>query len=73
MVRRAALPALCLGLLSCGDSNNGSNNPWSCTWQCHTNGTSGTATYPNGPNPNQQCTTDHRGDCSNFECLCNQN
>ena len=38
-----------------------------------TDGTSGPATYPAGTsNPTQQCTTDHRNGCSDFNCGCNQ-
>jgi len=69
MARRAALIVLAVGLLSCGSSND----DWTCVWACHTSGAGGTATYPAGANPTQQCTTDHGVDCNNFECNCNQN
>jgi hypothetical protein len=74
MARRAALIALVAGLVSCG-SSNGSNDDWTCVWACHSSvpPTSGTATYPNGTNLNQQCQADHGPDCSSFECNCTQN
>lgn len=72
MARRAALIVLAVGLVSCG-SDNGSNDDWTCVWACHTTGAGGTATYPAGPNPTTQCTTDHGADCNSFECSCNQN
>jgi len=70
MARRAALIVLAVGLLSCGSSS--SNDDWTCAWQCHTTGASGTATYPAGPTPIPQCTADHGADCNSFECNCNQ-
>jgi hypothetical protein len=74
MARRAALIALGVGLLSCG-GDDGSNNSWSCSWQCHSNDppTSGSHTYPNGPNPTAQCTQDYGTGCNDFSCSCNQN
>lgn len=71
MARRAALIALVCGLVSCGSNGGGS---WSCHWQCHSNESSGTVTYPSGTsNPTQQCTTDKGSGCNDFECGCNQN
>jgi hypothetical protein len=67
MARRAALIALAAGLLSCG------SNDWTCNWQCTSpENSSGTATYPNGPDPTQQCTADHGVGCTNFTCNCTQ-
>jgi hypothetical protein len=78
MARRAALSrpfriiqlavaVLALSLASCGSKS------WSCAWQCTApNMSSGTATYPDGPDPTDQCTTDHGGGCTSFSCDCNQ-
>jgi hypothetical protein len=64
--------ALACGLLACGSSGSGGN--WTCHWNCVTDSTSGTATYPSGTsNPTQQCAADHGTGCSNFNCGCNQN
>ena len=57
---------LALGLGSCGSKS------WSCAWRCTSNETSGTATYPDGPNPTDQCTTDHGAGCNDFTCSCTQ-
>ena len=71
MAGRAALSivvaALALGLASCGGSKS-----WSCAWQCNSNMTSGTHTYPDGPNPTSQCALDFGSTCSSFSCTCDQ-
>ena len=70
MARRTALSivvaVLALGLGSCGGKS------WSCAWQCNSNETSGTATYPDGPDPTDQCATDHGAGCNDFSCSCTQ-
>ena len=68
-VLAAVLAALGLVLAGCGGSDGGN---WSCTWQCHSSGSSGSASYPPGPDPTQQCTADHGSDCNDFDCLCTQ-
>jgi hypothetical protein len=57
---------LALGLGSCGAKS------WSCAWQCDSNETGGTATYPDGPEPSDQCAADHGTGCNDFSCSCNQ-
>jgi len=70
VARRTALIGLVLGLISCGGSES---NDWSCTWQCHSNSTSGSHTYPDGPDPTPQCTQDYGTGCNDFSCSCSQN
>ena len=66
MARRAALIALTPALASCGSKS------WTCAWQCSSNVISGTATYPDGPDPTQQRVADHGSACNSFSCSCNQ-
>lgn len=61
-----AVAAVAIALASCGGGS------WSCSWQCSSNETSGTATYPSGPDPTDQCATDHGADCNAFSCNCTQ-
>jgi len=61
----AGLMALAIG---CGST--GGN--WTCSWECQTNGASGTKTYPRGPDPTDQCVTDYRAGCNSFTCNCTQ-
>jgi hypothetical protein len=68
---RLALLLVVLVGLGCGSSNSGGGD-WSCHWTCHTDGTTGSHTYPAGANPTQQCNTDYGTGCSNFECGCTQ-
>jgi hypothetical protein len=70
MARRAALIVfvVAFGLVSCGGSK-----AWSCAWACTApTMSSGTATYPDGPDPTDQCTADHGAGCTTFSCDCNQ-
>jgi hypothetical protein len=63
-----AVVVLAFALTSCGG-----NKGWSCAWQCTApNMSSGTATYPDGPDPTNQCAVDHGGGCTSFSCDCNQ-
>lgn len=77
MARRAALIALAVGLVSCGSNDGGSNNDWVCNWVCNSNDppTHGSKTYPNGPNPGDQCTQEFGpgAGCNSISCTCTQN
>jgi hypothetical protein len=61
-----AVAALPLFLASCGSKS------WSCTWECSSNMTSGTHTYPDGPDPTSQCALDFGSTCTSFTCTCDQ-
>ena len=61
-----AVAALALGLASCVSKS------WSCAWQCNSNMSSGTHTYPDGPDPTSQCEIDYGSTCNDFTCSCNQ-
>jgi hypothetical protein len=41
-------------------------------WNCSSSGTTGSHTYPNGPDPTDQCATDYGSSCGNFSCTCTQ-
>jgi len=80
MARRAALSTplriiplgvvvLAVALASCGSGSKS----WSCSWQCNSNGQSGSHTYPDGPDPTlQQCEADFGSACNDFTCHCTQ-
>jgi hypothetical protein len=55
-------------LVGCG----GSGGSWSCNWNCNATGTSGSHTYPGGPDPTNQCAIDYGSSCGSFSCSCTQ-
>lgn len=57
-------------MLTAGCGSSGGN--WSCSWNCLSNETSGSKTYPSGPDPTDQCTIDFGNGCNNFSCSCTQ-
>ncbi len=66
--RRLLVPVLLLAI-ACG-SNGSSGGSWSCDWRCTANGTTGSHTYPSGPDPTGQCAIDYGSSCGNFSCSC---
>ncbi len=64
---RLLVPVLLL-VVGCGSSGGS----WSCHWNCTSTGASGSHTYPNGPDPTDQCATDYGSTCSSFSCSCTQ-
>lgn len=52
----------------------GGGGQWTCNWQCVSNETMGSHTYPNGPDPTDQCGTDYSNGCQYqyFHCSCTQ-
>jgi hypothetical protein len=67
-MKRTLLAALMLLAAGCGSGGSS----WACNWQCLSNETSGTKTYPSGPDPTDQCAIDFSNGCASFNCSCTQ-
>jgi hypothetical protein len=67
-MKRILFAGLVLLVVGCG----GGGGSWTCNWQCTTNDTHGTKTYPAGPDPTDQCTADFGISCNSFSCSCTQ-
>ena len=59
-------------VLVVGAGCHSSGSSWNCHWQCPSDGGVGNKTYPDGPDPTDQCVSDFGADCSDFRCSCTQ-